>query len=128
MATLIAVYGLFMTPLGWGWAGFVWGYALLWFLLNDRIKLLAYRIFDRVKTKTPSELNQQIANRAYEIYEQKGRHEGHAVQDWAQAEKEVRKAAAKVNPTPRAMKENKTTPEPKPEIKQEAKPGEKQNI
>ena len=51
VATLIAVYGLFMTPLGWGWAGFVWGYALLWFLLNDRIKLLAYRIFDPVKTE-----------------------------------------------------------------------------
>ena len=48
VATLIAVYGLFMTPLGWGWAGFVWGYALLWFLLNDRIKLLAYRILDPV--------------------------------------------------------------------------------
>jgi H+-transporting ATPase len=49
VATLIAVYGLFMTPLGWGWAGLVWGYALLWFLVNDRIKLLAYRIFDPVK-------------------------------------------------------------------------------
>jgi len=49
VATLIAVYGLFMTPLGWGWAGFVWGYALLWFLVNDRVKLLAYRIFDPVK-------------------------------------------------------------------------------
>jgi H+-transporting ATPase len=48
VATLIAVYGLFMTPLGWGWAAFVWGYALLWFLLNDRVKLLAYRIFDPV--------------------------------------------------------------------------------
>jgi H+-transporting ATPase len=46
IATLIAVYGLFMTPLGWGWAGFVWGYALLWFLLNDRVKLLAYRVLD----------------------------------------------------------------------------------
>jgi H+-transporting ATPase len=48
LATLIAVYGLFMTPLGWGWAGFVWGYALLWFLVNDRIKLLAFRILDPV--------------------------------------------------------------------------------
>jgi H+-transporting ATPase len=46
LATLIAVYGVFMTPLGWGWAMFVWGYALAWFLLNDRIKLLAYRILD----------------------------------------------------------------------------------
>nr|MDA3912024.1 cation transporting ATPase C-terminal domain-containing protein [Bacteroidales bacterium] len=49
IATLIAVYGVFMTPLGWGWALFVWGYALAWFLLNDRVKLLAYRIFDPVK-------------------------------------------------------------------------------
>ena len=46
IATLIAVYGLFMTPLGWGWAGFVWGYALIWFLLSDRVKLLAYAILD----------------------------------------------------------------------------------
>jgi len=46
IATFIAVYGVFMTPLGWGWAAFVWGYALVWFLINDRIKLLAYRIFD----------------------------------------------------------------------------------
>jgi H+-transporting ATPase len=46
VATLIAVYGLFMTPLGWGWALSVWGYALVWFLVNDRLKLLAYRVFD----------------------------------------------------------------------------------
>jgi H+-transporting ATPase len=51
VATLIAVYGLFMTPLGWGWALMVWGYALAWFLLNDRVKLLAYRIFDPVKAE-----------------------------------------------------------------------------
>jgi H+-transporting ATPase len=49
IATLIAVYGLFMTPLGWDWAMFVWGYALVWFLVNDRVKLLAYRIFDPAK-------------------------------------------------------------------------------
>ncbi len=49
VATLIAVYGVFVNPLGWKWAGFVWGYALIWFLINDRIKLLAYRIFDPVK-------------------------------------------------------------------------------
>jgi H+-transporting ATPase len=50
IATLIAVYGLFMTPLGWGWAAFVWIYCLAWFLLNDRIKLLTYRFFDPVKS------------------------------------------------------------------------------
>jgi H+-transporting ATPase len=54
IATLIAVYGLFMKPLGWGWAMFVWGYALVWFLLNDRLKLLAYRIFDPVRLTTQS--------------------------------------------------------------------------
>jgi H+-transporting ATPase len=45
VATFIAVYGLFMAPIGWGWALLVWGYALIWFLLNDRVKLVAYRIF-----------------------------------------------------------------------------------
>jgi len=51
IATLIAVYGLLMTPLGWGWALFVWGYALAWFLFNDRVKLLAYRILDRANVE-----------------------------------------------------------------------------
>jgi H+-transporting ATPase len=46
VATLIAVYGLFMTPIGWGWALLVWGYALAWFLLNDGVKLIAHHIFD----------------------------------------------------------------------------------
>ena len=45
-ATLIAVYGLFMTPIGWGWALTVWGYALAWFLVNDRVKLLTYRVLN----------------------------------------------------------------------------------
>jgi H+-transporting ATPase len=55
IATLIAVYGLFMTPLGWGWAGFVWGYALIWFLVTDRVKLLAYRVLDHIKAETKTE-------------------------------------------------------------------------
>jgi H+-transporting ATPase len=46
IATLIAVYGIFMAPIGWLWALFVWGYAIIWFLFNDRVKLAAYRIFD----------------------------------------------------------------------------------
>jgi H+-transporting ATPase len=50
LATLIAVFGIFMEPLAWKWAFFVWGYALAWFLLNDRVKLLAYRILDRSTT------------------------------------------------------------------------------
>ncbi len=46
IATLLAVYGIFMAPIGWGWALFVWGYALAWLLVNDRVKLIAYRVFD----------------------------------------------------------------------------------
>jgi H+-transporting ATPase len=46
VATLITVYGVFMAPIGWGWGLAVWGYALAWFLVNDRVKLIAYRIFD----------------------------------------------------------------------------------
>ncbi|MBI4493010.1 MAG: hypothetical protein HY690_09475 [Chloroflexi bacterium] len=34
-----------MPPIGWEWALLVWGYALAWFLVNDRVKLLAYRVF-----------------------------------------------------------------------------------
>jgi H+-transporting ATPase len=94
VATLIAVYGLFMPSIGWGWALMVWGYSLAWFLVNDRVKLLAYRIFDPVKIKVSSDLKPQIAKRAYELYEKQGRHEGHAVQDWDQAEREIRKDEA----------------------------------
>jgi H+-transporting ATPase len=67
LATLIAVYGLFMKPIGWGWALFVWGYALIWFLLNDRLKLLAYRVFDpnaeSLLSKKPFDARPKITRR-----------------------------------------------------------------
>ena len=91
IATLIAVYGLFMPGIGWGWAGIVWGYSLVWFLINDRAKLLAYGIFGKAKLKAQIDLRSRIAGRAYELYEHEGRREGHDVQDWAEAEREIRK-------------------------------------
>ena len=94
LATFIAVYGFLMPPLGWKWAGFVWVYALIWALFSDRIKLLAYRVFDPPKAKTPPDLTPQIAKRAYELYQQEGSHPGHDVQDWVQAEQEVEKAGS----------------------------------
>jgi H+-transporting ATPase len=119
VATLIAVYGLFMTPLGWGWAGFVWGYALIWALLSDRVKLLAYRVFDPTAApllaREPVDVAPQIAKRAYELYEQRGRQDGRAVQDWELAEREIRKDEAKAEPKPEAKAE------PKPEAKEEPK-------
>ncbi len=95
VVTLIAVYGVFMTSLGWGWTLFVWGYALVWFPVTDRVKLFAYRVFDPTPapllSKTPANVTPQIARRAYELYEQHGQHHGHADQDWLQAEREIRK-------------------------------------
>jgi H+-transporting ATPase len=90
LATLIAVYGLFMKPLGWGWAGFVWGYAIMWFFINDRVKLLAYKIFDPVKKAgdkpdvkpeakdeakdgTKSDVTPQMIKRVHGLYEELGR-------------------------------------------------------
>jgi H+-transporting ATPase len=100
LATLMAVYGIFMTPLGWGWALFVWGYALAWFLVNDRIKLLAYHFLDKTKAnpkilaqseKLSSDPTTRIAKRAYEIYEKRGSQKDLAAQDWKQAEREILK-------------------------------------
>ena len=49
IATLISVYGLFMTPIGWSWALLVWAYALAGFLVEDRIKLAVYQVFDSIE-------------------------------------------------------------------------------
>jgi hypothetical protein len=42
----VYISAFYLTPIGWKWAGVIWGYALIWFLLNDRVKLAAYRILD----------------------------------------------------------------------------------
>jgi H+-transporting ATPase len=101
LATLIAVYGLFMTPLGWKLAGIVWAYALVWALVTDRVKLLGYRILDPIKTPSlpkiplvlsnkPLDLTPQIATRAYELYQQRVHGESQQNQDWLEAERETR--------------------------------------
>jgi len=53
LATLIAVYGVFMKPVGWHWALMTWGYALAWFLVNDRAKLAAYALFGEPEPALP---------------------------------------------------------------------------
>ncbi|MBW1799315.1 MAG: plasma-membrane proton-efflux P-type ATPase [Deltaproteobacteria bacterium] len=45
-ATLVAVYGVFMNPIGWKLAGLIWAYALVWFLFNDFVKVQTYRLID----------------------------------------------------------------------------------
>ena len=46
-ATLIAVNGVLMVPLSWHLAGVVWGYCAIVFLIQDRVKLVAYKIFSK---------------------------------------------------------------------------------
>jgi H+-transporting ATPase len=55
IATLIAVYGFFMTPIGWWRALFVWAYALSWFVVNDLLKLATYRYLDHHPHQARSE-------------------------------------------------------------------------
>jgi H+-transporting ATPase len=47
VGTLIAVYGFMITPISWEYALWIWLYALVWFVLNDMIKMLAYRMLRR---------------------------------------------------------------------------------
>ncbi len=43
LGTLVAVYGILITPVGWKYALWMWVYALVWFVVNDIVKMWAYR-------------------------------------------------------------------------------------
>ena len=44
LGTLIAVYGVLITPIGWEYAFWMWGYALIWFVVNNVVKVMIYRL------------------------------------------------------------------------------------
>ncbi|WP_094554276.1 plasma-membrane proton-efflux P-type ATPase [Synechococcus sp. 1G10] len=46
LSTLMGTYGWLMSPVGWSWAAASWGYAFLWFLIFDAVKLALYRLMD----------------------------------------------------------------------------------
>jgi len=46
IATLITVYGVIIAPLGWTLALFVWGYALMAFIITDFLKVRIYKVID----------------------------------------------------------------------------------
>jgi H+-transporting ATPase len=46
LATLIAVYGWYVAPIGWKLAIFVWGYALAAFVLTDFLKVRLTKVFE----------------------------------------------------------------------------------
>lgn len=47
VATLLAVYGFLIAPIGWKFALLIWVYALVEFLLNDILKLSIFRMLRR---------------------------------------------------------------------------------
>jgi len=102
VATLIAVYGLFMTPLGWKWAGIVWAYALVWFLINDGLKLVAYKVLDA----TPGAVKPKITAAA--------KPEGKAEPDSQVTPKSAPRA--KPEPETTAPPEAKATSKPHPQL------------
>jgi hypothetical protein len=61
-------------------------------VLNDAVKvaMIKWRVLNSVARK-PADVTPEIAKRAYALYEQRGRQDGRAVQDWEQAEREIRK-------------------------------------
>ena len=68
-------------------------------VVNDAVKvaMIKWRVPNAVANR-PVDITPQIAKRAYEPYEQRGRQDGQAAQDWNQAEGEIRKDEAKPKP------------------------------
>jgi P-type E1-E2 ATPase len=89
--TFVGLPGL--KPLPWWQMVAVFVYAMVACLgVNDALKvaMIKWRVLNAV-TKKPVDVTPQIAKRAYELYEKRGRQNGRAVQDWEQAEHEIRK-------------------------------------
>ena len=89
--TFVGLPGLL--PLPWWQTLAIFTYAMVSCLVvNDAVKvaMIKCRVLNAA-AKKPVHANPQIAKRAYELYEQRGRQDGRAVQDWGQAEREIRK-------------------------------------
>ena len=57
-------------------------------------EMIAPETNDRT-TQAPTEIQEQIRHRAYELYEQRGGEYGRELDDWLQAEAEVTQSMAK---------------------------------
>ncbi|MFO7933954.1 MAG: plasma-membrane proton-efflux P-type ATPase [Bacteroidales bacterium] len=49
IGTLFAVYGILIHPIGWAKAGIVWGYAIVWMLVLNAIKVLTIKFSGKSK-------------------------------------------------------------------------------
>jgi magnesium-transporting ATPase (P-type) len=89
--TFVGLPGLM--PLPWWQTLAIFAYAMvLCLVVNDAVKVVMIKwLVPNAVAKKPVDLTQQIAKRAYELYERRGRQDGRAVQDWGRAEREIRK-------------------------------------
>jgi magnesium-transporting ATPase (P-type) len=90
--TFVGIPGLAPLPVSQMLIIFV--YAMIACLVvNDALKvvLIKWRIPSAVAKAPPVDLTAQIEKRAYDLYEKRGRQDGQAGEDWAQAEHEIRK-------------------------------------
>ena len=94
MGTVVTFVGLpDLMPLPWWQTLAIFVYAMVACLVvNDALKvaMIKWRVVSAV-VGPPLDVSPQIARRAYELYEQRGRQDGRAAQDWDQAERELRK-------------------------------------
>jgi len=115
VATMIAIFGVFMTPLDWRWALFVWGYALTWFVVNDQAKLLTYKVLDKVRAdaKAPAQAQPKGAALAPADHDTKA---AAAPLPVAKITPEAKKMPApENNATPKADNTAKPAPDAKPQ-------------
>ena len=47
VGTLLAVYGIFLTPVGWEYALLIWAYAIIWAFIADAVKVALKRYLNR---------------------------------------------------------------------------------
>jgi len=94
IGTVVTFLGLpGLNPLPWSQTLTIVACAMVSCLVvNDAVKvaMIKWRAPKTVVAK-PVDLNPQIAKRAYELFDQRGRQDGMALQDWDQAEREIRK-------------------------------------
>jgi plasma-membrane proton-efflux P-type ATPase len=89
--TFVGLPGLM--PLPWWQTLAIFVYAMVACLVvNDAVKVAMIKwCVPNAVAKKQIDVTPQIARRAYELYEQRGRQDGRAVEDWSQAEQEIRK-------------------------------------
>ena len=97
MGTVLTFVGLpGLMPLPWWQTLAILAYAMVSCLvINDTLKVgMIKRLLLNGVANKPADVTPQIAMRAYKLFEQRGRRDGRADQDWEQAEREIRKNEA----------------------------------